>query len=237
MMPGMPQVLILAGGRGERLGPLTRTIPKPMVEVGGHPFLLHLLNLLRSHGLTEVILSVGYLHQKIIGCFGDGRRLGLHIHYSIEHTPLGTGGAVKLASPLLGDPFFLLNGDTYLPLDYRELHAMFLRLRKRGLIVAYENPDSGLDRNNILLREGRMVEYSKRGGSEMQHVDAGVGVFDKSVLNSLTDAGVCSFEETVFNRLISKGELGCYITQQRYYDIGTPERLRTFEEYLKKTLP
>src|SRR5208282_6436393 len=115
------QAVILAGGLGTRMRPITETIPKPMIAVAGEPFLHHQLSLLRSFGIRRVLLLVAYLGDQIENYFGDGTSLGLQLGYSYESAPLGTGGALKNAEALLDDEFVVLNGDTYLAIDYAAL--------------------------------------------------------------------------------------------------------------------
>lgn len=116
------KVLILAGGRGTRLGELTKDTPKPMIEINGKPFLEYQINYLKQHKLTDIVLCVGYLHEQIIDYFGDGSKFGVKIQYSIEETPLGTGGAIKNAETLLeqDNEFVVINGDTFLELNYSQ---------------------------------------------------------------------------------------------------------------------
>ena len=108
---GISQAFVLAGGKGERLRPLTDSIPKPLVAVAGKPILQYNIELLARHGVAEVILGTGHLHEKIEEFFGNGKKFGVHITYSVENGPLGTGGALLAAEKMLGPRFFMLNGD------------------------------------------------------------------------------------------------------------------------------
>src|SRR5512137_1345027 len=117
LVPTDTKVLVLAGGLGTRLRPLTETLPKVLVPVLGRPFLEHLVEDVARQGFTRLVLSVGVLSDQVEACFGDGGRLGCCIEYARETTPLGTGGAVVNALPLLGDTFLVLNGDTLLEVD------------------------------------------------------------------------------------------------------------------------
>ena len=125
------QAVILAGGLGMRLKPLTEQIPKVMVAVNGKPFLLHLLELLKSWGVNDIVLCIGYLGRQVRDFFGGGGDLGIRIRYSEEgEWLLGTGGALKQAQNLLDDHFFVVNGDTCLPLDYRQVEGSFIKHNK-----------------------------------------------------------------------------------------------------------
>jgi len=125
------QAVILAGGLGTRLEPLTKQTPKVMVFVNDRPFLQHLLELLKRQGIDDVILCIGYLREQIKDFLQNGERLEIRIRYSEENERLlGTGGALKQAQNLLDDHFFVINGDTYLPIDYTEIERAFIRCGK-----------------------------------------------------------------------------------------------------------
>src|SRR5258705_115682 len=115
----------MAGGVGTRLWPITRDLPQPMVRVAGAPYLEHQLRLLKRQPVSGIVLLIGYLGEQIEDYFGDGGKLGLSIRYSREATPLGTGGALRQARPLLATDFLVIYGDSYLPIEYADvLHAL-----------------------------------------------------------------------------------------------------------------
>ena len=127
-------VAILAGGLATRLRPITEKIPKSLVPVAGKPFLAHQLELLQSRGIRRAVLCVGYLGEMIQRDFGDGRAFGVQLDYSFDGPKLlGTGGAIKRALPLLGDEFFVLYGDSYLPVEYRPIAEFFRQQRQARL--------------------------------------------------------------------------------------------------------
>src|SRR5437763_8512465 len=140
------QAVILAGGLGTRMRPMTEQVPKPMLPVNGRPFLYHQLRLLESRGFRRVLLLVGYLGEQIEGYFDSeaGATLEVGISYSYESSPLGTGGALRNAATKLDPAFVVLNGDTYLDVDYRRLCADFERGDCAGMTVAYNNDAAGL---------------------------------------------------------------------------------------------
>jgi mannose-1-phosphate guanylyltransferase len=234
------QAVILAGGLGTRLGSLTERIPKPLVPVAGVPYLEHQLRLLARQSIRDVVLLTGYLGQAIEDCFGDGGSLGLSLRYSREPSPLGTGGALRLAAPLIADPFLLIYGDSYLPIDYREVvsaldHAALDRLPVTGVVVVYDDREGRTSvRNNIAIGEdGLVIRYDKDSvdDASLKFVEAGVLAFRRSIIDLIPE-GVVSLEKDLFPQLIATRQLRAYPTGQRFYDIGTPERLRVFEEYL-----
>lgn len=231
------QAVILAGGLGTRLSPLTEQVPKVMVSVNGKPFLLHLLELLKSQGLSDIILSIGYLGERVRGFFGDGKRFGLKIRYSEERGRLlGTGGALKQAQNLLDNHFFAINGDTYLPIDYTEAEKSFIRCGKKALMVVYDNKENTGVKNNVELDKDSMVaRYDKeRLAPELKYVEAGVLILSREVLDIIQEGHSVSLEKGLYQTLIQQKEMVADITTQRFYDIGTPEQLRIFEEFLKR---
>jgi NDP-sugar pyrophosphorylase family protein len=219
------QVAILAGGLGARLKPLTETLPKPMVAINGKPFLEYQLEWLHRCGFRRILLLTGYLSDAIKDHFQDGRRFDLSIDYSVEATPLGTAGALKWAEPRLDDPFVLLNGDTYLAIDYRAMIARFQQAGNAALMAVYANAD-GIAPNNVTVSpEGLVSRYDKQRSTALTHVDAGAYVFRKQVLAGIPSGRACSLEGEIFPALVASGELGAYPVTDRYYDIGTFERL------------
>ena len=154
----MLPVAILAGGLGTRLYPLTERIPKALVEINGEPFLAHQLRLLRARGIERVVLCIGQHGERIREYAGDGARFGLAIDYSPDGPVLlGTAGAVRQALPLLGDAFFVVYGDSYLPCSYRDVAAGIPRGRPAGL-------DDRLSQRGPLGREQRGVRRGPHRG-------------------------------------------------------------------------
>jgi NDP-sugar pyrophosphorylase family protein len=227
------QAVILAGGKGTRLRPLTLKTPKPMVPVCGKPFLGYLLELLRDSGIKDVLLLVGYMAKTIEQYFQTGSGLGLRIDYSYEAEPLGTAGALKNAEDRLQGAFLLLNGDTFWPFPYMALAEHFRRTEKPGVMVAYSNAE-GIAPNNVLLgQQGLVAVYDKRDPLGMTHLDAGVLVLDRKVLGLIPRGRFCSLEAEVFHELIKRQWLAAFETGQRFYDIGSFRGLSLFEEAVK----
>jgi len=230
------QALILAGGLGTRLQPLTKSIPKSMIPVLGKPFLEHELEMLSHHGIKNIVLSVGYLGEHIKDYFGDGSKKGLNIKYSLEEKPLGTGGAIKLAYNLLMDEFFVVYGDSYLLIDYQEFYAFFKASKKIGAMVAYDNKNGGVAVPfNISIDKNRLVTmYKKNSNDKNLHlVDAGVLAFKKTVLDLIPNQKTISLEEKILPGLIKQRELISFVTHQKFYDIGLPNKAKEFEEYIR----
>ncbi len=227
------QVAILAGGLGTRLKPITETIPKPMVAINGRPFLEYQLAWLRRCGLRRILLLIGYLSDTIRHHFDDGSHWGMAIDYSVEPTPLGTAGALKWAEARLEDRFLLLNGDTYLPIDYKAMIARFEPGEMAALMAVYGNQE-GLAPNNVAVDEDNQVSrYEKSASAGLTHVDAGAYVMTKEIVTRMLAGRPCSLEHDIFPTLAAAGKLGAYPVRERYYDIGTFERLEVASRVIR----
>jgi NDP-sugar pyrophosphorylase family protein len=234
------QAVILAGGLGTRMRPITETIPKPMIPVLGKPFLEQQLELLALFGFRRALILVAYLGEKIEQYFGDGSAWGWELSYSYEPSPLGTGGALKNAEMKLEDEFVVLNGDTFLTIDYDALWCAFRETNSSAFVVAYEKSGSAIANtlasrvpNNLAVAaDGRVAAYRKHDPQGLTHVDAGVLILRKQVLEEIPAGRACSFEEEVFPRLIEEGRMKAWITSEPFYDIGTPEGLKALEARL-----
>jgi NDP-sugar pyrophosphorylase family protein len=225
------QTVILAGGLGTRLRPLTEQTPKPMVEVGGRPFLEYIIEHLAGQGFQQILLLVGHLGEHISDYFQDGSRFGVSIRYSRERHPLGTGGAIRAAWGHLSEQFLLLYGDSFLPIDYREVCATFRRSSWDALVVTYDNQAAYTDVRNNIATDGSdcVVRYEKGiSDPDLRCVDAGVLCFRRHVFTELPADTVVSLEQEVFPKLIAARQLGTFQTTQRFYDIGTQARLHEF---------
>jgi NDP-sugar pyrophosphorylase family protein len=232
------QAVILAGGLGTRLGSITEQMPKPMVLIGGRPYLEYQLRLLAQQSIADIVLLTGYLGEQIEEYFGDGSGMGLRIRYSPEEKPLGTGGALRLARELLADSFLVIYGDSLLPIDYRAVVAELDQAQAEGVVVIYSNRfgDTSVPHNIELAKDGTVARYQKNAPDRdgLEYVDAGVLALRCSVVDLIPLGQVCSLEQDIFPQLIGRRVLKGYPTRQRFYDIGTPERLAVFESYLQR---
>jgi mannose-1-phosphate guanylyltransferase len=232
------QALVLAGGEGTRLRPLTSTIPKPVVPLAGRPFIVYMLEWLRSHGVTEVILACGFMADDVRAVLGDGAALGLRLLYVKEPRPLGTGGALKFAENLVQERFLMLNGDVLTDIDLAaqlRQHEMTGARATLALVEVSDPSAYGL----VLLRDDRSVrafvekpgegarsdaKTGRKGAGGGDLVNAGVYVLERDVLDYISPAATpSSIERDVFPRLIGQGLFG-YPTDGYWLDIGTPER-------------
>jgi D-glycero-D-manno-heptose 1,7-bisphosphate phosphatase len=231
------QAVILAGGLGTNLKPLTNNTPKPMVPVNGKPYLTYQLEHLKVQGIKRILLLTGYLAEQIEDYFKDGSAFGLSISYSREEQPLGTGGAIKKAEKHLEDRFLLINGDSFLPFDYVPFIEYFVSGQKmmQLCLLPQEYNTTGV-KSNIAFDQatGLIKNYMKSGVSEdIKFVDAGVSTLKKETLSIFPDIdGLLSMEQNVYPILIKSKELSGFPITQRFYDIGNIDRLKTFEQFV-----
>ncbi len=226
----LPPVIVLAGGRGTRLGQLTDDLPKPLVPVAGRPFLEHPLALLRASGAVRVVIAVGYRAELIEQTIGNGERLGLEISYVHDGPALrGTAGAIRGALPLLGKRFLVLYGDTYLRVDYGRFASAHGERGLSGSMSVLRNRGS-LAPSNAVVRGGLVTAYDKRSPPpEAEWIDYGLLAFEASVFagdgpDDLAD---------VTGQLAAQGQLGAFEATERFYEIGTPAALAETERFLR----
>ena len=232
MSPNFP-VALLAGGMATRLRPITEKIPKLLVEVAGEPFFSHQLRLLKKSGLTKIVLCVGYLGEMIIEQYGDGSKWGVSIEYAFDGPKLlGTGGALIAALPKLGDAFYVLYGDSYLPVDYRAVGDFFLRSGKLGLMTVYEN-HGRYDTSNVEFTGGEIKTYDKKHRAPaMRHIDYGLGVFRAAAFDGFARDTVVDLA-AVQTQLCQRRQLAGYEMRQRFYEIGSHEGLNELDALLR----
>jgi NDP-sugar pyrophosphorylase family protein len=227
-------VAILAGGLATRLRPITEKIPKALIEVAGQPFLAQQLRLLRSAGIRKVVLCVGYRGEMIEQEFGEGRSCDVELSYSFDGPELlGTGGALKKALPLLGQRFFVLYGDSYLPIDYAAPARAFLESGKLGLMTVFRN-EGRWDTSNVWFQNGAIKSYSKKEqGPEMQHIDYGLGILNAAALSPWEEGKAFDLVD-VYRGLIARDELAGFEVEQRFYEVGSPAGLAELDVMLRK---
>jgi NDP-sugar pyrophosphorylase family protein len=245
-------IAILAGGLATRLRPITEKIPKSLLPVAGKPFLAHQLELLQSRGIRRAVLCLGYLGEMIQREFGDGAAFGIKLDYSFDSSRrlvapksdeggsaakadgpklLGTGGAIKRALPLLGDEFFVLYGDSYLPVAYRPIAEFFRRSGKLGCMTVYRN-EGRYDTSNVVFHDGEITVYDKKNRSpEMRHIDYGLSLFKASVFESYSAGQPFDLAE-VMGKLVREKQLAGYEVRERFYEIGSPAGLSELETLL-----
>ena len=228
----MLPVAILAGGLATRLRPVTTSIPKALIEINGEPFLAHQLRLLASRGIGRVTMCVGYLGDMIREYAGEGGRFGIEVTYSFDGPELrGTAGAIAGALPLLGESFFVLYGDSYLPCDYAAVEHASRLSGQPALMTVFENRGQW-DASNVEFSAGRIIEYAKKMHTPaMHHIDYGLGVFHADVFADVPKVGTSDLAE-LYRKLLSEGRLAGYEVRQRFYEIGSLEGIRELSRVL-----
>ncbi|WP_243152297.1 HAD-IIIA family hydrolase [Pseudoflavonifractor sp. 524-17] len=233
MKSKIEQAVILAGGYGTRLKPFTDTNPKPMYPFEGKPFLEYLIEQVRSFGIQEIVLLLGYLPEKIQDYFGDGSRWGVHITYSVTPVEYETGLRIKSAAPLLSDEFLLMYCDNYCPIDFVRLVADYEKSGALLQFTAYRNKD-GSTKNNLRISEDELVEVydKKRITPGLQGVDIGYAIVNKRVLALLPEENH-NFEAVVYPTLVAEKKLYATVTEHRYYSVGSWERIELTKEFFR----
>jgi NDP-sugar pyrophosphorylase family protein len=226
-------VAILAGGLATRLRPISETMPKALINVAGEPFLAHQLRLLRRAGLRKVVLCVGYRGEMIEEKFGDGSCVDMELTYSSDGARLlGTGGALKRAVPLLGDAFFVLYGDSYLPVDYSAPVRAFITSNKLGLMTVFRN-EGRWDTSNVWFDGGVIRSYDKeQPGARAKHIDYGLGLLRAEALDGYPSDKPFDLA-AVYKDLIANNALAGYEARERFYEIGSPDGLAELDGLLR----
>ncbi len=236
------QCVILAGGRATRMRPLTDTIPKALIPIGGLPFLDHQLGWLAGHGVTDVVLSVGYRGDAIRAYIDQGgaARHGLRVRFVDEGARLrGTAGALRLAldEGALEESFLVTYGDSFLPIDFGAVFQAFVDSGKPALMTVFRN-DGRWDTSNVIF-DGRLVTlYDKqraaRPAADFAFIDYGLSALQRRVIADEVPGGATADLAALFNALSLRGELAGFEVSQRFYEIGSPAGLEDFEEWLRK---
>ena len=241
-------VLILVGGRGERLKPLTDKLPKPMLLVAGKPVLQHQIELLRKHGLTKIVMAGHYLFDVIKNYFGEGKKFGVSIKYCDEKNPLGTAGAIKNAEEFLSEfeNFIVLSGDVMTELNFKSLFQ-FHKSKNALATLVLRHTDHPLDSDVVEIDDGgRIKKFIGRGQKELDTAVASLYAFQKKIFNFIPKE-FCIIEKDIVNNLcdaekiypvrnnISNGVYG-YLTDEYIKDMGTPERYENVKKHFENKI-
>ncbi|MFC1491331.1 nucleotidyltransferase family protein [Nitrospinota bacterium] len=218
-------VAILAGGLATRLLPQSEEIPKSLLDIEGKPFVERQIDLLTRQGIGRIVMCVGHLGEMIREVIGNGARLGAEVSYSFDGPELlGTGGALKRALPQLGDAFFVLYGDSYLPIDYRAAERAFGQIGKPGLMTVFRN-EGKWDRSNVLFADGRIARYEKDNPTaDMRHIDYGLGILRQEVFEEIPEGHPWDLAD-IYRDLAGRGELAGFEAADRFYEIGSKRGL------------
>jgi mannose-1-phosphate guanylyltransferase len=236
------QAIVLVGGEGTRLRPLTYGTPKPMVPIMNVPFLARTMERLYQAGIRDVILPAGYMPQAIVDYFGDGSRLDMNITYVIEETPLGTAGALKNVEQHITGRFFVLNGDVLTSLDLRAM--LRHHDEKKGLgtlhLIPVEDPSAfGCVVHDAEGRVSAFVEKPPKGQEPTNEINAGTYLLEREVLDFIPAGRNVSIERETFPQLIAAGkQLYAFTTTDYWIDLGRPEHyLAAHRDVLSGAMP
>ncbi len=217
------EAIVLAGGFGTRLRQVVPDRPKPMALVGGRPFLEILLGSLARKGFERVVLSLGYMADKIVAHFGD-HFAGMEIAYVVEDSPLGTGGAVRLAmSKCVADHVFVFNGDTFLDLEVNAVERHWQQYH-RTIMVGFKVPDTARY-GRLLTEQNRVIGFVEKGIAGPGLINAGCYVFSSKQLDSFALITAFSLETDYLATLVSQSPVDLFVTNGQFIDIGIPEDL------------
>lgn len=230
----MPPIAVLAGGLGTRLYPVTRAIPKALIEVAGMPFIAHQLALFARRGIQEAVYCLGQFGEQIEAFVSDGSSFGVNVRYSYDGDRLlGTGGAIRRALPKLGDNFFVTYGDSYLDIPYGPVAETFRAVDMPALMTVFRN-DGNWDTSNIEFLDGRIVAYSKKELTpRMRHIDYGLLMMRPDAFDGWR-ADEAFDLSAVLGRLVAAGRLAGFETTTRFYEVGSQRGIADLAAYLAK---
>jgi len=222
------KAIILVGGEGTRLRPLTYSVVKPMVPVANRPFIEHVIRKLALHGIDEIVLAMGYKPDSIYAYFKDGRGLDVKLTYSLEERPLGTAGAVKHAGGHVDDTIFVLNGDCFSDIDYSDMLSRHMSNKATATIALTHVDDPtrfGVVETDNAGRVLRFIEKPAWKDVTSHWINAGVYILEPEVMDYIPDNQFYMFENGVFPRLLDRGEpFYTYHNKAYWIDMGTPEQ-------------
>ena len=233
------QCVILAGGLGTRMRPVTETIPKILIPVHGRPFADYQLAWLASEGVTDVVLCVAHKGDQVRDYVGDGRRWNLRVEYSDEGQELkGTAGALRVAcdAGLLEETFLVLYGDSFLSVDFREALRTFHASGAKGMMTVFHNRGRW-EVNNVIFRGGHLELYDKSAQRpEMEFVDYGLSILRRPVIEERVPAGLRADLADLLHGMSVRGELAGMEVSQRFYEVGSAAGLADFENFAETIL-
>jgi len=225
------KAVILAGGKGTRMKPMTNFLPKPMLRIHDKPILEHNIELLKRHGIKDIIISVGYKGGKIKEYFGDGSQLGVNISYVEEKTPLGTGGPLNFLKGKIKDTFLLMNGDELKEIDLEDMF-MFHRKNKGMATIALTTVEDPSKYGVAVMNGNKIVTFIEKPNKQYipsQLINAGLYILEPEVLKIVPE-GFSMIENDVFPKLAANEKLLGYVFSGQWFDTGTPQRFSEAEK-------
>jgi MurNAc alpha-1-phosphate uridylyltransferase len=230
----MLPIAILAGGFGTRLGEISKTTPKSLIDIAGKPFVDWQIGLLKKNGYKNVVFCLSHKSKEIQEYLGNGSQFNLNIEYSLDgDKQLGTGGAIKKALPILGKNFAVIYGDSYLPIQYSDPENFFVNSQSLAVMTVYKNQNQ-FDKSNIDFSSGKVINYDKMDiKSSSNYIDYGLTYFNSSVFDQMP-VGKAFDLSIVLKMLTQEKKLDGYEVFERFYEVGSLEGVKELSEILRK---
>ncbi len=229
------KALILAAGRGTRLGPLTNTIPKPLLPIKDKPFLEYLINFLKNKGTKKIVIAIGYRGQKIKKYFTTGKRQGVAIQYSAENGRYlsGTGGAVKKAkNKLKNDDFLVLNGDSFVDVDIKKIYDFHKKNKSLVTMVAVQLKNVERYGSLSISAKNKLLAFKEKGKKGAGFINGGIYVFNNKIFKYFPQTRFVSLEKDIFPRILN--QITIYKSHGYFIDIGLPADYKRAQKELPK---
>jgi N-acetyl-alpha-D-muramate 1-phosphate uridylyltransferase len=225
-------VVILSGGLAKRLHPITKNIPKSLIPIAGKAFVIHQLEYLRKQGIKKVVFCLNHLGEMIENKIGNGKNFSMEITYSYDGlVPLGTGGSIVKALPLLESNFFILYGDSYLPLNFKKVEIVYKSTKKKALMTVFKN-NNEFDKSNVMFLNQKLIRYNKENPlKKMNYIDYGLSIVSASIFKKYANYLTFDLAE-VYKDLSLKKKLAGLEVHERFYEIGSHIGLKETESYL-----
>jgi len=228
------KAIILAGGQGNRMKPMTNFIPKPMMRIHDKPLLEHNINLVKKHGVKDIIISIGYKGEQIKEYFGDGKQFGVNITYIEETSPLGTAGPLNLLKDKIKDTFLLMNGDELKEIDLEDMFTFHRKNKGIATIALTTVEDPSI--YGVAVMNGQkimtFIEKPRRENAPSKLINAGLYLLEPEVFKMVPE-GFAMMEQDIFPRLASQEKLIGYVFSGQWFDTGTPEKFEKAEQEWK----
>ena len=226
-------VVILSGGLGTRIKSKTKNHPKALLDIEGKPFIVRQLEYLSSQNIKKVIICAGYLGDQIQKVIGNGDLYNINVEYSFDgEVLLGTGGCIKKALNKVDENFFILYGDSYLPISFKRVQEFFLKKNTSALMTIYKN-ESKFDKSNVYFKNKTIIYNKDNPTAEMKYIDYGLNLVNKKIFKKFMNNDIFDLSE-VFTFLSENSMLDVMEVYDRFYEVGSEEGLINTIDYFKK---
>lgn len=227
------QAVILAGGLGSRIYPLSKLTPKPMIEVNGYPFIYYLVERLEKYNFSEVIILVGYKKEKFEKLYILCKNFRIKIKFIYSPPSFNTGARLKAAYPYLKDLFFLLYGDNFLPFNFKKIWKNYLEAKVENQLIVYKNDDNFSSSNIKLNKRNIVIDYDDTRNKKYNFVNIGFFILRKKNFKNISKNINCKFENVVLKKLIKRKKISAFVTFHRYYSLTDMNRYFLTNNFFK----